>query len=151
MEFNKKGLAVLELIGRILLVLIFVFAALGKIEDYDGTRLYMVSHGLPGGLLPIVIAIELLGGLAVMAGLWTRAAALLLALFSAAAIAIFHHSFATMNDQILILAETSFTGGLIVLAVHGPGCLSLDAFLRRARTKSSGGPAATDPLGNPRP
>ncbi len=132
------------------MALIFVFAALGKIEDYEGTRLYMVSHGLPGGLLPIVIAIKLLGGLAVMAGLWTRAAATLLALFSATAIAIFHHSFTTMNDQIVMLAETSFTGGLIILATRGPGCLSLDAFLRRARTKSSGGPVAADPLDNPR-
>ena len=151
MEFNKKGFAVLDLVGRVLLALIFVFAALGKIEDYDGTRLYMMAHGVPGGLLPIVIATELLGGLAVMTGLWTRAAAALLALFSAAAIAIFHHSFATMNDQIMMLAETSFTGGLIVLAVHGPGCLSLDAFLRRARAKSSGSPVATDPLGRSRP
>ncbi len=134
MAQKNKGLAVFDLIGRILLALIFVFAAIGKIEDYDGTRLYMVSYGIPGGLLPVVIAVELLGGLAVMAGLWTRWAALLLALFSAAAIAIFHHNFATMNDQIMALAETSFTGGLILLAVNGAGCLSLDAFLRRDKT-----------------
>ncbi|MHB1512578.1 MAG: DoxX family protein [Acidiferrobacter sp.] len=151
MEYNKKGLAVFELIGRVLLALIFVFAALGKIEDYEGTRLYMVSHGLPGGLLPFVIALELAGGLAVIAGLWTRIAASLLALFSITAIAIFHHSLATINDQVVMLAETSFTGGLIVLAVHGPGCLSLDAFLRRARTRSSGGPVSTQPLGTPDP
>ena len=133
MSSKNKGLAVFDLIGRVLLAFIFLFAAIGKIEDYDGTRLYMVSYGLPGGLLPVVIAVELFGSVAVMVGLWTRWAALLLALFSVAAIAIFHQNFTTMADQIVTLAEVSFTGGLILLAVNGPGCLSLDAFLKRGK------------------
>ena len=134
MSYKNKGLAVFDLIGRVLLAFIFLFAALGKIEDYDGTRLYMTSYGVPGALLPVVIAVELLGSLAIMTGLWTRWAALLLALFSAAAIVIFHQNLATMNDQIITLAEVSFTGGLIVLAVNGAGCLSLDALLKRGKT-----------------
>ena len=134
MSHNNKGLAVFDLIGRVFLAFIFVFAAIGKIENYHGTRLYMTSYGVPGGLLPVVIAVELLSGLAVMAGLWTRWAASLLALFSIAAIAIFHQNFSTMSDQIVTLAEVSFTGGLIVLAVNGPGCFSLDAFLKRKKT-----------------
>ncbi|WP_297389681.1 DoxX family protein [Acidiferrobacter sp.] len=133
MSSKNKGLAVFDLIGRVLLAFIFLFAAIGKIEDYDGTRLYMVSYGLPGGLLPVVIAVELFGSVAVMVGLWTRWAALLLALFSTAAIVIFHQNFTTMADQIVTLAEVSFTGGLILLAVNGPGCLSLDAFLKRGK------------------
>ena len=133
MSYKDKGLAVFDLIGRVLLAFIFLFAAIGKIEDYDGTRLYMVSYGLPGGLLPVVIAVELFGSVAVMVGLWTRWAALLLALFSTAAIVIFHQNFTTMADQIVTLAEVSFTGGLILLAVNGPGCLSLDAFLKRGK------------------
>ena len=134
MSSKNKGLAVFDLIGRVLLAFIFLFAAIGKIEDYDGTRLYMVSYGLPGGLLPVVIAVELFGSVAVMVGLWTRWAALLLALFSTAAIVIFHQNFTTMTDQIMTLAEVSFTGGLILLAVNGPGCLSLDAFLKRDKS-----------------
>ncbi len=133
MSSKNKGRAVFDLIGRVLLAFIFLFAAIGKIEDYDGTRLYMVSYGLPGGLLPVVIAVELFGSVAVMVGLWTRWAALLLALFSTAAIVIFHQNFTTMADQIVTLAEVSFTGGLILLAVNGPGCLSLDAFLKRGK------------------
>ncbi|AWP23667.1 MAG: DoxX family protein [Gammaproteobacteria bacterium] len=131
MSYKDKGLAVFDLIGRVLLAFIFLFAALGKIEDYEGTRLYMISYGVPGALLPVVIAVELLGSLAIMAGLWTRWAALLLALFSTAAIVIFHQNLATMSNQIITLAEVSFTGGLIILAVNGAGCLSLDALLKR--------------------
>jgi len=131
MADNNKGLAVFDLVGRILLALIFVFAAIGKIADYHGTAMYMAAYGIPTGVLPLVIAIELLGGLAVMVGLWTRWAALILAVFSIVAIAIFHHTFGTMSEQIITLAELSFTGGLIGLAVHGPKCLSLDAWMKK--------------------
>ncbi|MHB1608046.1 DoxX family protein [Acidiferrobacter thiooxydans] len=133
MSCQNKGLAVFDLVGRVLLAFIFLFAALGKIEDYDGTRLYMMSYGVPGALLPVVIAVELLGSLAIMVGLWTRYAALLLALFSIAAIVIFHQNLATMTNQIITLAEVSFTGGLILLAVNGAGCLSLDALVKRGK------------------
>ncbi len=133
MSCQNKGLAVFDLVGRVLLAFIFLFAALGKIENYDGTRLYMMSYGVPGALLPVVIAVELLGSLAIMVGLWTRYAALLLALFSIAAIVIFHQNLATMTNQIITLAEVSFTGGLILLAVNGAGCLSLDALVKRGK------------------
>ena len=133
MSDNNKGLPVLDLVGRVLLALIFVFAAIGKILNYHGTAMFMAAYGVPAGLLPIVIAVELLGGLAVMVGLWTRWAALVLAIFSATAIAIFHHTFSTPNDQIVTLAEVSFTGGLLVLAVHGQSCLSLDAWMKRKK------------------
>jgi len=93
----------------------------------------MMSYGVPGALLPVVIAVELLGSLAIMVGLWTRYAALLLALFSIAAIVIFHQNLATMTNQIITLAEVSFTGGLILLAVNGAGCLSLDALVKRGK------------------
>ncbi|MHB8252255.1 MAG: DoxX family protein [Acidiferrobacter sp.] len=131
MANNNKGLAVLDLIARIMLASIFVFAAIGKIMDYHGTAMYMAAYGLPTNVLPLVIAVELLGGLAVMAGLWTRWAAAILALFSLTAIAIFHHTFNTMSEQIITLAELSFTGGLIGLAIHGSRCLSLDAWMKR--------------------
>ncbi len=134
MTNNNKSLPVLDLLGRILLALIFVFAAIGKIMNYHGTAMFMAAYGVPTGLLPIVIAVELLAGLAVMVGLWTRWAALILAIFSATAIAIFHRTFNTPNEQIVTLAEVSFTGGLLLLAVNGPSCLSLDAWRKRKST-----------------
>lgn len=131
MTNNNKGMAILDLIGRILLASIFIFAAIGKIKNYHGTAMFMAAYGLPTALLPIVIAVEILGGLGVIMGLWTRWAALLLAIFSALAIAIFHHTFQTANDQIITLAEVSFTGGLLILAVNGASCLSVDAWRKR--------------------
>jgi uncharacterized membrane protein YphA (DoxX/SURF4 family) len=48
----------------------------------SSTAAYMASAGVPGALLPVVIATEVLGALAVILGWKTRIAATLLAGFS---------------------------------------------------------------------
>ena len=68
--------------GRILISLMFVTSGFSKISGYTATQGYMEAMGVPGVLLPLVIAVELLGGLAVMLGWHTRIAAFLLAGFS---------------------------------------------------------------------
>ena len=57
-----------SLVARILLSAIFIFSGYGKIIGYAGTEAYMQQHGVPGVLLPAVIAVELLGGLAILFG-----------------------------------------------------------------------------------
>ena len=53
----------IELLGRILLGHIFLLAGVSKLgEAYAGTAGYMESMGVPGGLLPVVIALELVFG-----------------------------------------------------------------------------------------
>ena len=96
----------------------------------------MASKGVPGALLPLVIALELGGGALIVAGLWTRAAALALAAFSVLAAAIFHANFADQMQQILFLSDVAVAGGFLLLAANGAGAWSVDA--RRAR-KSNGG------------
>jgi putative oxidoreductase len=55
-------------IGRVLLSLIFIWAGYGKILGYAGAQGYMAKSGVPGELLPLVIATELGGGLAILVG-----------------------------------------------------------------------------------
>jgi len=57
-----------ELAGRILLAVLFLLSGLGKIGAYAGTAAYMSSLGVPAALLPVVIAAEVLGALAIIAG-----------------------------------------------------------------------------------
>ena len=116
----------LDLGGRLLLAALFLFAGLSKISGYGATAGYMASMGVSAALLPIVIATEVLGSLALIAGWHTRIAAFLLAGFSLLAAGFFHHDFADQTQLILFLSDLAVAGGLLTLAANGAGPLSLD-------------------------
>lgn len=113
--------AALSLLGRVLLSLIFILAGWQKITGYEATLQYMQAFGVPGFLLPLVILTELGGGLAILTGVFTRAAALALAGFSIVAALIFHANFADDVQLVLFLKNLAIAGGLVLLAAHGPG------------------------------
>lgn len=71
-----------NLLMRIAVGLAFVFAGIGKLMGLAGTTGYFGSLGipLPGVMAPVIAIVELVGGLAIMFGLLTRPAALLLAI-----------------------------------------------------------------------
>jgi len=124
------------LLGRLFLVLLFVISGFGKIGGYAGTAAYMAANGVPGMLLPLVIVLEIGGGILVLLGWHTRIASLLLAGFTILALLLFHLP-VTAENQIVFLAELGVAGGFLVLAAHGPGAWSLDTWLaRRTPTKS---------------
>lgn len=116
-----------SLFGRIGLSLIFIMAGWGKITGYAGTQQTMEAMGVPGALLPLVIALELGGGLAILAELFTRWAALAVALFSVASALIFHIDFADPMQAISFWKNLAIAGGFLLLAANGPGSLSVDA------------------------
>ncbi len=122
---NLNNLA--ELLGRILLATIFVLAGLNKISGYEGTAAYMASQGVPGGLLPLVIALEVGGGIAIVVGLFTRLTALALAGFSIASALLFHFNLADQTQFIMFFKNLAMAGGFLVLLANGPGAWSLDA------------------------
>ncbi|MGH8460164.1 MAG: DoxX family protein [Stenotrophobium sp.] len=115
-----------ELAGRILMAAIFVLAGYGKITAYAGTQAYMASAGVPGALLPLVIATELGGGLLLIAGYQTRLVALALAGFSLVTAALFHSNLADQTMFIMFFKNVAMAGGFLIIAVHGAGPLSLD-------------------------
>ncbi|MCH9766054.1 MAG: DoxX family protein [Alphaproteobacteria bacterium] len=114
-----------SLLGRALLAAIFILAGWNKITGYDGTVQYMQAFGLPALLLPMVIALELGGGLALLAGFLARWAALALALFSLAAAVIFHSNFSDATQMSMFLKNLAITGGLLLVFAYGPGPLSV--------------------------
>lgn len=115
-----------HLLGRILLAPIFILAGIGKIADPAGTVGYMESMGVPGLLLWPTIALEVLGGLALIVGFKARIAALALAAFSLAAAVLFHHNFADQMQMIMFLKNLAIAGGLLLLASGGAWAYSLD-------------------------
>ena len=113
-------------LGRLLLSLIFVVSGVGKIGAYAGTQAYMDSMGVPGVLLPLVIALEILGGLAIIVGWQARIAAFLLAGFCLLSAVLFHGNIGDQGEQIQFLKNLGLAGGFLLIVTHGAGAWSLD-------------------------
>ena len=115
-----------SLISRVLLSHIFILAGFSKITGYAGTQGYMESVGVPGMLLPLVILLELGGGLAILVGLKTKLVSYALAGFSIIAAIIFHSNLADQIQMIMFMKNFAIAGGLLLLAEHGAGRYSFD-------------------------
>ena len=124
---KMKDVALLA--GRVLLALMFVMAGWSKIGGYAGTQGYMEAMGVPGFMLPLVILLELGGGLAVVLGLFTRSLYVLLAGFTLMAAFIFHYQPAEQMQMLMFMKNVSVAGGFLALAAAGAGAFSVDARL----------------------
>ena len=113
-------------LGRIFIAAIFVNSGINKIFGYAGTQGYMESQGVPGELLPLVILVEVVGGLAVVVGWQTRIAAFLLAGFTLLSALLFHLDFDNQMQTIMFMKNVAIAGGFLFLVAHGPGALSID-------------------------
>lgn len=129
--------ATLSLLGRIGLSLLFIISGWGKISGYAGTQQYMEAMGVPGALLPLVILLELGGGLAIAAGLFSRWVALALAGFSVATALVFHANFGDAMQAINFWKNVGMAGGFLLLAAQGAGAFSLDALISRRKGQSA--------------
>ena len=124
---------VAALVGRVLLALMFLVAAYGKVTGYEGTAGFMAGAGLPmvGVLLPLSIVVELGGGIALIIGWKARWAALLLAAFAVLATLAFHNFWtmkgeAVMVNTLFFFKNLAVIGGLLVVFAFGPGRISVD-------------------------
>lgn len=113
--------SLVSLVARILLSAIFVTAGINKVSGYAATQSYMESHGLPGNLLPAVIALEVIGGLAVLLGIFSRYAGLALAAFCLAAAAVFHSDFGDQTQVTNFMKNVCMAGGFLLLFANGSG------------------------------
>lgn len=118
------------LLARLGLSLIFILSGWQKIAGYAGTQQYMEAMGVPGAMLPLVIALELGGGLAIATGLFTRWIAAAFAMFALASGFLFHGS---PEEQTALLKNIAIAGGFLMLGAHGAGRFSLDGLLARRR------------------
>lgn len=124
----------LNFIARLLFIALFLPAGIGKLTGFSGTVGYIASVGLPLPTVGAVLAllVEILGSLALLFGLGTRFAALILAGFTLVASFFFHNFWGVPADQafvqqLMFFKNIAVVGGLLVLAANGAGAWSLDA------------------------
>jgi putative oxidoreductase len=116
----------LNLVGRILLALIFLLSGVGKISDPAGTIQYMHAMGVPGLLFWPTVALEVLGGAAIVLGFQTRLVALVLAAFCVVSALLFHRQFGDQIQMTMFLKNLAMAGGFLILAGAGATGFSVD-------------------------
>jgi putative oxidoreductase len=119
-------------LGRLFIALIFVMSGLNKMGSYTNVAGWMEAMGVPGALLPLVIALEVLGGAAIIIGWQTRFVALLLAGFCLMSALIFHANFADQNEMIHFMKNVALTGGFLFLVANGGGNYAVDNLTKSA-------------------
>jgi putative oxidoreductase len=127
--------------GRLMIGLPFAMSGLSKLGAYSATTGMISAAGLPVPALAfaVAVAVELGGGLLLIAGYRARYVAAALALFSLATALSFHSNFADQNQMIHFLKNVMMAGGLLQIAAFGAGALSID---NRRKTGALGVSAA---------
>jgi putative oxidoreductase len=123
---------VLILVARMLLMALFLVTGYTKLTHFSATTAYMASTGLPVPQVAaaLAVAIELFGGLALVVGVFTRPLALLYVGFTFVS-ALEGHRFWNRTgpereaQKINFLKNVSIMGGLLLLAIVGPGKYAL--------------------------
>ena len=130
----------IALLARIPLAILFVQGGYGKLfgGGMAGTVANMANHGIPFPNILVwgAIVVELGVGLCLMAGLFARWAALILAAYTLALGLIFHTYWlapaaGARFERIIFFNHLSIIGGMLAIVAFGAGCLSLDAAMRR--------------------
>jgi putative oxidoreductase len=126
---SNSNSGVVPFVGRILVAAIFILSGFGKIAAPAATQGYIAAMGLPAPVLAYIasIAIELGGGLLLLAGYRTKLIAAGLALFSIVTAFIFHHALADQNQMIHFLKNFAMAGGLLQFVAYGAGRISVDS------------------------
>ena len=121
--------------GRLLIGVPFAMSGLSKLAAYGATTAMIGAVGLPVPPLAyaVAVAVELGGGLLLIAGFQTRIVAIALALFSLATALSFHSNFADQNQMIHFLKNVMMAGGLLQVVAFGAGSFSLDSRVSKVR------------------
>ena len=134
----------LPFVGRLMIGLPFAMSGLGKLAAYGITAGMISAAGLPFPPLAyaVAVAVELGGGVLLVAGYQARVVAIALAVFSLAAAVSFHNNFADQNQMIHFLKNVMMAGGLLQIAAFGAGALSVDNRRKNGELSSSAALAA---------
>lgn len=134
LDFGSAKSLVL-LLARVFLITLFLIFGFSKLTGFEGTVQYMNMLHAPLPTLSAMIAVvaEAFLGLLILIGFYTRPIAVLLALYTLGTAMIGHAYWHTtgdmmqdLNTKIHFFKNMSIMGGFLLLAVAGPGAISVD-------------------------
>ena len=121
------------MIARIALAVLFIIFGFPKLTGFDGTVQYMTSLGTPAPMLAAIIAVvmEVPAAILIVLGFFTRPLAILFVFYTLGTAVIGHHFWNMTGDavgpnMINFYKNISIAGGFLLLAVTGPGAISVD-------------------------
>jgi putative oxidoreductase len=116
---------VLLLIGRVLLSLMFLTSGIPLLTGSAGFAGYLGSVGIPAPMLVtwLIIALKVLGGIALIVGFQTRLVSWAFIAFCVATAFIGHYP----AEMTVFWKNIAVAGGFLALIAAGPGALSVDA------------------------
>jgi putative oxidoreductase len=126
-------------LGRLIIALIFIRAGIDKLGSIVATVATMRNHGIPYPDILVwgAIALELGGGLMLVAGLYARCVALAL-FFYTLSLALIFHAYWTVSDPVAARTDSSFffghlsmMGGMLFVVASGAGAYSVDALMNQ--------------------
>lgn len=131
-DFGQSRSLIL-LIARIAVVVLFIIFGIPKMTGFDVTVQYMTSLGAPMPMLAAIIAVvmEVPAAILIVLGFFTRPLAVLFVFYTLGTAVIGHHYWdmsgdAVMPNMINFYKNVSIAGAFLLLAVTGPGAISID-------------------------
>lgn len=122
------------LVGRVLLVFLFIYSGFNKIFGFAGTEAEIASKDVPLPVIATTIAIivECIGGAMIAFGWKARWAAIAVAAFTLVATILFHNFWAMTDaaaiaaNKLHFLKNVAVIGGLLLVYAFGPGRYSVE-------------------------
>jgi putative oxidoreductase len=131
--------AFLMLLGRICFSLLFIIAGYTKLMALNVAASALASHGVPvpGVMVFVATFLELVGGVLVFLGWYTRVGAFLVFLFVLPETWYFHTFWTVASPADMVdhfahfFKNLSIIGGALYIMAAGAGCLSIDGLFRK--------------------
>ena len=122
---------IFDLIGRILISLVFLLSGVNKIINYDDTFMWMDDYEVAGILLIPTIILEIVAPILIIIGYQVRISAVLLGMFCIATAIIFSSDFSDQMQIVGFLKNLGLAGGFLFLAINGSRKYSIEHKSRR--------------------
>jgi putative oxidoreductase len=129
------------LVARVTVGWVFLWSGWGKLNDLPTVIENLAGWGIPfpNVLAPFVSIVEVLGGLLLLLGVFTRLAAVPLIIVMVVAVLTAKWPEVDSLETLLGFDEVAYLALFLWLAVAGPGPMSIDSVLQRSSSQEIAG------------